>query len=276
MRKRVEYREYGPMQLKLDMAAGEVLVVIEEDRERAEVVLEPVVPGDEVAEDLIARTEVTGLATGWRVMDVRIPHPELTRVGAGIHQSFGSIAQGAVVTGVVVVNGQVISGNPTQGMVSGGGVRVTARVPVGSEVWPTTVSADVDIQGRPECIRFTSTSGDLRVDTATEVWTRTVSGDVDLGACLAVNADTTSGSVIVGRAWSVEARTVSGDVTIDRFIGDAARLRSTSGTLRLHASTTCKVTAVTTSGGIAITADDPPLVEVFAHSISGRVRTPQN
>ncbi|KAA5829564.1 DUF4097 domain-containing protein [Saccharopolyspora hirsuta] len=274
MSKRVEHRERGMVQFELDMAAGEVTVIIE-DRERAEVVLEPLVPGDEVAEDLIARTQVT--APRFPVMNVRIPHPA---PGSGtyhvdqmsVHVTAG-LVQCVVSSGdAVIVNGQVLTGTP----VMCGGVKVTARLPLGSEVWATTVSADVDVQGWADYVRFSSTSGDLHVDGATDVRVRTVSGAVDAEALTTLDFNTTSGSVTVGRAWSVEGRTISGDIAIDRLTGEFALLRSESGTLRLHAVGDCRVTAVTVSGDIAITAPEAARVDARTRSVSGRVRTPRN
>ena len=70
--KRIIHTESGEMTFELDMAAGQVEILLE-DRERAEVLLEPLVAGDEIAADLISRTLHVSRGP---VLDLRMPHPE--------------------------------------------------------------------------------------------------------------------------------------------------------------------------------------------------------
>lgn len=191
--KRIIHTESGEMTFELDMAAGQVEVLME-DRERAEILLEPVQPGDEVAADLISRTRHTSRGS---VLDLRVPHPEPSTLNAGttvIQQCFGGGVQTMVVSGgMTVVNGQVINGHGTTRTVGGGAVKVTARLPFGSRLKATTVSADVVANDHLPSVQFQSTSGDLSVFHTHQLRAHTVSGDVRVDSADEVIAETTSG-----------------------------------------------------------------------------------
>ncbi|MGI8308059.1 DUF4097 family beta strand repeat-containing protein [Saccharopolyspora hattusasensis] len=275
MNKRIIHTELGAMTFELDMAAGQVEILLE-DRERAEILLEPVVAGDEVAADLISRTRHTSRGS---VLDLRIPHPEPTVLGTGstvVHQSFGHVGRGAVVTGVVIVNGQIISGNRSTRTVGGGGVKVTARLPHGSRLKATTVSAGVVANVHLPTVDFQSTSGGLYVFSTDQLRARSISGAVAVDTANAVDAETTSGEVRIGEAHDIRARSISGDLDAGRLIGTHAHLTSTSGDVRLRVAHDAEITARTVSGDILITAYDGVRVNAHATSVSGRVRTPRN
>ncbi|MER5389907.1 DUF4097 family beta strand repeat-containing protein [Saccharopolyspora sp. NPDC002686] len=262
------------MTFELDMAAGQVEILLE-DRERAEIRLEPMVAGDEVAADLISRARHISRGS---VLDLRIPHPEPTVLAGGntvIHQSFGNVVQGAVVTGAVIVNGQIVSGNGVS-RTTGGGVKVTARLPLRSRLKATTVSANVVANEHLPTVDFESTSGDLHISYADRLRAHTISGDITVDSAEAVDIETTSGDVQIGPVFHLQARTVSGDIDAGHFVGSHAQLKSVSGDVALHAKYNAEVTARTVSGDIRITARDGVRVTTHAKSVSGRVRTPNN
>ncbi|QIZ33936.1 DUF4097 family beta strand repeat-containing protein [Saccharopolyspora sp. ASAGF58] len=275
MNKRIIHTELGAMTFELDMAGGQVEILLE-DRERAEILLEPVVAGDEVAADVISRTRHISRGS---VLDLRIPHPEPTVLGTGstvIHQSFGHVGRGAVVTGVVIVNGQIISGNRSTRTVGGGGVKVTARLPHGSRLKATTVSANVKVNGFLPSVDFQSTSGDLAVSAVDRLRARTISGRVIATQSDDVDVDTSSGIVKIGETNTIEVHTLSSDICVDRLHGPQARLTTISGDIDLHVDVDAKVTARAMSGDIRITATRGVRVTSHATSMSGRIRTPKN
>lgn len=256
--KRLTHSVSGPVSLVLGLAVGEVEVVAE-GREDAVVELSPVVAGDEVAEDLIARAE--GSSRG-EVFEVRVPYPEPVHIGS---TTFGPGAAGTVTAvfsgsgSVTVFNGPVVSGGAVVHQVStGGAVRVVARVPMRSVLCTETLSASVR-------------AGDgLR-----EVEAQSKSGAVEVGAVEQVSAHTISGAVRVGESADVAVKTVSGSIRVLRLTG-SAQAKTVSGSVDIHAAGDSRVQAKTVSGSIEVTAADGARVQCHTKTVSGRVRAPRS
>lgn len=111
------------------------------------------------------------------------------------------------------------------------------RVPRGSEVEITTVSADVQVEDVHGAQRLRTVSGDVVAQIAeADVELKTVSGDVELrasGKPVEVRASTVSGDLTLSRgAGSLEVTTVSGDVRAELDPARAVRVRTTSGDVR--------------------------------------------
>lgn len=237
--RRLVASESGPMALVVDVMAGEVEVIAEE-REFAEVALEPVEAGDSVAEDLIERAACSTTAGELRV---RLPRPD-SNVSGAMSFSGGSVT---VFSGnVTIVNGR--AAGDARVVSTGGGVRIVARVPQGSAVEAETVSADVRTRG-----------GQLR-----SVDARSVSGDLDLEQ---------AGTGQAGNA--VRAKTTSGDLTVRRLAGRAS-VRTVSGDVRLHAVADVEVEARAVSGDVRVTSDNGRSVQARAKSVSGDVSVSQS
>lgn len=260
--KRVEQLEHvGAVDLHLALTAGEIEVRAAAT-DVAEVTLEPVTPGDEVALDLIARTTVTKDGNSFAV---RVPAPPGGVIG-GVQSVVGNgnIVVGNIVGGISFVSGAVFVGgrrvvNQATVVSTGGLVRVTATVPGDSHVSAKTVSAPLTAytDGGSEFaeVVFTSTSGDLNTVGARRVNAHSVSGDI--------TAD--------GAQWML-ANSTSGDVRADSLAGNLD-VRSISGDIRVHAKAPCHVRASSVSGDVTVTRANGVTVSVDAGSVSGRVRT---
>ena len=182
-------------------------------------------------------------------------------------------------------------------------VAVRLRCPHGADVDATSASADLEAHGRLGAVRAKSASGDfalevvggpLNVATASgdvvadevrgSVKVKTASGDVEVRrACEELNVGLVSGDLVVGEALgTVSVTTVSGDVRIASAGGGNVDLRSVSGDIEIgmRAGLRLWIDASSLSGSMvselevteAPPADDAPLVELHAKSVSGDLR----
>ncbi|MEV0650515.1 DUF4097 family beta strand repeat-containing protein [Phytomonospora sp. NPDC050363] len=113
-------------------------------------------------------------------------------------------------------------------------LRITVRVPVGSNVRAKSASADVTLRGRAGKVTITAASGSIHVAEAGEVNANSGSGDVK----------------IVSSDGHVHANTASGDVEIDRASGEITA-RSASGDVRIGEARD-SVSATTASGDVLV------------------------
>lgn len=250
----------GPVHLDLTTSCGTVEVIVD-DVDTAVVQLWPEQPGDETALDLIARADFTSRADEFMV---RLPKmagggsTTIVRNGHSVSINTGLVSVGNVVvgnvSGVTIVNGQVIGGNGTTVITSGGGVRAVATLPKGSSLTIDAGAAPVTTRGHLQSIRFAGSSGDLSADSAVRVHARTQSGDIDVRAM-------NNGML----------KSMSGDITVDGLAG-AASISTMSGDIRVIAGSGAEVDADAMSGNVTITGDP---AYVSARSMSGRVRTPK-
>lgn len=273
MKKRYLHTTPGPMTLDLTLSAG-LVEVITEDREHAEITLEPVHPGDQIADDLIDRSTHASHGSTFRV---DVPRPEGTAIsGSGVTHHIGG---GTVIVNssdAHIVNSRVVCGNSVTHVSTGGAIKAVARLPYGSSVKAATTSADVSAETPLHRVGFTSTSGDLDIEAAVSVQAHTVSGDLHIASANTVRANSTSGDLKAGELAVVGVRTVSGDVDVRRLVGTEATLNSTSGDITLHAEAQAQVTAHSVSGDIRITTAPGVEVRTSTSTVSGRVRTPNH
>ena len=115
---------------------------------------------------------------------------------------------------------------------------LTIRVPKGSSLEVTTVSADTEVRGVAGPLRLKSVSGEIVArDAAKDCEIKTVSGDIRASAANSpakMIVYSVSGNVVVDDlAGEIEATTVSGDMTLDLGTLTGVRLRTTSGDTRL-------------------------------------------
>jgi DUF4097 and DUF4098 domain-containing protein YvlB len=113
------------------------------------------------------------------------------------------------------------------------------RVPHGSSLSVSTVSADITARGVNGEQRLKSVSGTVRSEIAARnVEVKTVSGDLWLrgkGEPASLRMSTVSGNVRLERgAGEIEAVTTSGDITLDVSSARSVRVRTTSGSLEFR------------------------------------------
>jgi len=182
-------------------------------------------------------------------------------------------------------------------------VAVRIRCPHGADLELTSAAADLDARGRLGAVRARSASGDLSLQvvegtldastasgdvTVDEVLgaakVKTASGDVEVKrACGEVSVGLVSGDLTVGEALAaVGVNTVSGDVRIDAAGGGDVDLKSVSGDVEIGMRPGLRlwIDASSVSGTMTselevtdtLPADDAPLVELRAKSVSGDLR----
>jgi hypothetical protein len=183
------------------------------------------------------------------------------------------------------------------------GVGVRIRCPHGADLDLTSDAADLDARGRVGAVRAKSASGDLSLQVvqgaldastasgdvvAGEVLgaakVKTASGDVEVKrVCGELSAGLVSGDLNVGEALAaVRVTTVSGDVRVDAAGGGDVDLKSVSGDVEIGMCSGLRlwIDASSVSGTMTSEleltetppADDAPLVELRAKSVSGDLR----
>lgn len=115
---------------------------------------------------------------------------------------------------------------------------LTIRVPKGSSLDATTVSADIGVREVAGALRLKSVSGEIAAQgVAKDSEFKSVSGDIRVTAAAPAArliAYSVSGNLIVDDlSGELEATTVSGDLLLDLGTITSLRLRSTSGDARL-------------------------------------------
>jgi Putative adhesin len=268
----------GPVRLDLELPAGAIEIEASETDE-THVELEALSANEQVQEMVAgARIESSRRGDGYEVaVHVR------TRHGVWISFSRGP---------------DIRLGTPE--------MRLRVSCPAGAELDVRTKSADLEAHGKYGKLDFKTASGDLSVETAGDVDVKTASGDVHFDAVegrldvktvsgdvhvgsVALNAtfQVVSGDVYVGDAGgSIATSSVSGDQRYEAVVNGRLELRAVSGDIGvgIRRGSRVFIDANTVSGstssefelsdapGQPAPADDAPLVEVFAKTVSGDVR----
>ncbi|KIF69283.1 hypothetical protein HY68_12870 [Streptomyces sp. AcH 505] len=248
-------RSAGPVVLGLSLPVGSVRVQVDPDLPVARVVLSTDDASGPAAEAVgRARSRQDGQAFGIEVPEM----PDNVMVqgtrGNVVFQSMGRVH--GTVTGMTIVNGRIISGGG-QDMPSVSPIIATVHLPAGSSLAVVSTSADAEVFGFVNRIEF-----------------RSVSGDLDADIVCALDASTTSGDINAGRVTEqITARSVSGDIDVALYNGRSADLTTTSGDVRVQATTKAsgRVSARSVSGDIRISGGGH--LNVSARSVSGRTRT---
>jgi len=155
---------------------------------------------------------------------------------------------------------------------------LTIKIPKGSELGVTTVSADIEVALVTGIQRLQSVSGDITAevfDSALDAMS--VSGDLQIsGHDARMNSmlKTISGDVdITGIGGEVEATTISGDVTIATGMLSRVRLQSTSGRLVVEAGLEAegRIDLSTTNGRVKVMLDNDVDLDVDVETLSGKI-----
>jgi DUF4097 and DUF4098 domain-containing protein YvlB len=151
------------------------------------------------------------------------------------------------------------------------------RIPNGSDLDVSAVSADVSTSRLTGPQRLTTVSGEIRADFSKDFEGKTVSGDMRLKGDRQpgdLRLSSVSGDIILERAaGELEATSVSGDLILDVTSGSTIRTRTTSGDLTLRGSIIrdANVEAETISGDITVRVKPAAGFEYEASSFSGDI-----
>lgn len=161
--------------------------------------------------------------------------------------------------------------------------RIFVRAPHGASVDASVASADIDGRGRFGSLKIDSASGDVSFREAEGGEVNTASGDVELGTVRgAIKVNSASGDVEVEElAGDGRFRTASGDVRLAAVSSGSLSLQSASGDVEVGIArgSTVWMDVSSMSGDTSCEldprdeppADDRPLVEVKARTMSGDV-----
>ncbi|MFI6658103.1 DUF4097 family beta strand repeat-containing protein [Streptomyces sp. NPDC050523] len=228
--------------------------------------------------DAVSNTDITEYGAGHEThVNINVPKinggnfgSTVVQVGGNRFSFNGGVVNTGTMTGVTISNGDVWMGGrqvvangrvvAEQGaVVSGGGhgtITVEVQLPADSSVDLQTTSADLNITGGVNHLRF-----------------HTVSGDINAQGVRKLSGNSTSGDVIVRHVnESVAVSSVSGDIEIEAYSGNSFSANSVSGDLELtatpHATGSVNVSSV--SGDV--TTRGAGHLAVRPSTVSGRVR----
>jgi DUF4097 and DUF4098 domain-containing protein YvlB len=164
------------------------------------------------------------------------------------------------------------------GFFSGGDADLKIKIPSGSELDVTTVSADVISSGISGAQRLKTVSGHIRADVAADVEAKTVSGDVTLrgmGKRAEVHVSSISGSIRLEHgAGDLEATTVSGVLDVELDPARSVRARTTSGPMLIRGKLTkdADLDLQSVSGKIKLRAGMDDGLDYEVSTFSGSIR----
>lgn len=161
----------------------------------------------------------------------------------------------------------------------GGEADLDIKIPKGSELDVTSVSAEVTSNGVLGVQRLKTVSGSIRAELGpADAEAKTVSGEIVLrggGKPIAVHATSISGSIRLEHgAGDLEATTVSGDLSVQLDPGRTIRMRNTSGEINVRGKLTkdADVDLQTVSGEVRLHAPPENGYEYEASTFSGDIR----
>jgi hypothetical protein len=161
----------------------------------------------------------------------------------------------------------------------GGNADLDIKIPKGSELDVTSVSADVTSKGVLGMQRLKTVSGSIKADISqSDVEAKTVSGNVFLhgdGKPASVHMTSISGGIRLEHgAGDLEATTVSGDLYVQLDPGRSVRVRTTSGRMVIEGklSKDADVDAQTVSGDVTLHAVPAAGYDYELSTFSGSIR----
>lgn len=269
----------GPVRLDIDMPAGEIEISTATTNE-THVELEAISSNEQV-QDMVAAARIDCTRRGdvfHMTVEVRTRH--------GVWISFNS-------------GPDIRLGTPE--------MRLRISCPAGAELDVKTKSADMEAHGEYGDVDVKTASGDLSIETLRNGHVKTASGDVHfdtVGGILDVktvsgdvhvvsvagdgNFQTVSGDVFVHDAGSsISTNSVSGDQRYEAVVDGRVQLRAVSGDISvgIRRGSRVFIDANTVSGSTSSefelsdapqtaepAAEDAPLVEIYAKTVSGDVR----
>lgn len=184
---------------------------------------------DAPADGIVSINNLAGSVrvTGWDRREVRVEGELDDRVERLEFENDGEF------TRIKVIYPRNLDGSVT-------GSDLNIRVPAGSRLEVSTVSADADVRAVTGSVRAGTVSGNVTLDgSSTDYSLESVSGNVRLDGTPAgsrVKANSVSGDVQLGRIQGeLEAGSISGDVTVSGGRLTRAEVGSTSGDVEITA-----------------------------------------
>ncbi len=154
---------------------------------------------------------------------------------------------------------------------------ILVRVPEGSSIDVSGVSADIDVEGVEGDQVLHTVSGDVTTLAVGSVKANSVSGDVSVdggGKTSDMSANTVSGDVeVTGVRGEVSAEVVSGDVTINAAAVDRMAVETVNGDLDISAELASggKMTLKTVNGSVDINFKGSVSAEFEVSSFNGDI-----
>ena len=130
----------------------------------------------QIKDGLKARVTFTGNSGTTVIQGRGVNKVSFNNYGGSVVQVAGNVY--GSMTGMTIVNGQVISGGDVAVVPASSPVNVVAVVPEGSTVVVETISARVSTRGNLASVETNTTSGRVSIDGAASVDCRSVSGRV--------------------------------------------------------------------------------------------------
>jgi len=162
---------------------------------------------------------------------------------------------------------------------SGGEADLDIKIPQGSELDVTAVSAEVVSSGVVGTQRLKTVSGSIRAEIGSaDAEAKTVSGEVVLrgnGKPMSLHTTSISGDIRLEHgAGDVEATSVSGDLTVELGPARTIRMRNTSGDINIQGELTkdADVDAQTVSGKVKLHAPAQNGYGYEVSTFSGQIR----
>lgn len=179
-------------------------------------------------------------------------------------------------TGDVVSVSQQTSGTRTWSVLGGGGLRVHAIVPEGTDVSVAGASTDCFLGGRIGRLTVKTASGDVTAGDVDELEMKSASGDLRVDRVAgSLQVGSASGDVLVQEVEGRASVTVaSGDLRIDRAAGDL-RISTASGDVRIDRYEGSDLTVKSVSGDLRVGIPAGTDLELDISSFSGEVRLPE-
>ncbi|MFD8155327.1 MULTISPECIES: hypothetical protein [Streptomyces] len=254
----------GPILAAVTADMGEVLVTVDPTATAARVVVHT----DDTegpAADAVNRSQIR--QDGNRLM-ITVPEVEGSTVvmgnatfrsngGAQFYQNVTTVRRGQTLTGVTIVNGNVVSG----GLAGGGAVvspiEVRITLPAGSGVQMKTHNANLTVTGVLAALDFDGHNGNVRTGIVGRIKVRSHNGDAHVEAVT---------------EWAdVEGH--NGNTEIGSYGGGAARLITHNGNLYLAASAAAsgQIEARAHNGNIRLVGTRRPGLDVRTSTRNGHV-----
>ncbi|MGI5529394.1 DUF4097 family beta strand repeat-containing protein [Streptomyces syringium] len=240
----------GPIALDLTMNTGSIRVVVDPALKQARMVLTTeATSGPSV--DAIRDTTVS--LTG---QNLRVRVPDIAG-GMGVSTTIrmgGNTMTFSGGNGVQIINGNVHITGHGGGKVFVNGREVAATGPAGNAVTP--ISAVVHLPARSVAAISTNSANTVVTGTLARLEYDGTSGMLTVDRIGDLEATVTSGSVIVGEvSGPLNINLTSGNVDVGAYSGHDARLKLTSGNVRMAATSqaTGRLSVNATSGSVRVT-----------------------